>query len=62
MVIAFTATDLGVAQGIQQNLHKQQAAGYAQDKKRFRSRKSGIDGKIRNRGKAIDDLLKDKFK
>jgi hypothetical protein len=62
MLIAFTAAELGVAQGIQQDLQKQGAVGVAQDKKRFRKRSGDINAQIKKRQKAIDDVLKDRFK
>ena len=62
MLIAFTAAELGVSQGIQQDLQKRQAVGVAQDKKRFRKRSSDINAQIKKRQKALDDVLKDRFK
>ncbi len=61
-LIAFTAAELGVSQGIQQDLQKRQAVGVAQDKKRLRKRSSDINAQIKKRQKALDDVLKDRFK
>ena len=60
--IAFTTTEIGVAQGAHNELQRQGAISSKSDKNRARKRKGQINRNVRKRQKRLDDVLKDRYK